>query len=258
VRSPAELREFYLQRAQATLAASERALRSGNAPLAIQNWTQSVGNYLFRALVAQRSGRADPRPDLVSTAEVSEIAVGYLRSTDPGPHRSAFDPIPGAYAAILVGRPDAMVIEELGGYSRGPLPRGVQPARALDAWLIRALTGRGAPQARAVAADLKGRKRLGLLSDSFVTYFDLLAVDTAHVEAAESLTRVAIQNFKRRRDDSFFGGGVHYEGGDDYNDVVVDFRLCSIWRVRGWTPSSLDAEERQHVAMPGMLNPEAH
>jgi hypothetical protein len=250
VRTPAEILEFYEERAQSTASWALIHHDNANVPLALQNWTEAARNRLFRALVGWRTGLVDPIPDLRAALGASEEAVAFLDTTDVGPLRRLFDPVPGAYSAILLDRPDSRAIAEARRLAVWPTPRGLTVDRALEGWLIGALLGLDPGARPEAAAALEGRKRMALMSATYTTYFALGALAGDDVGAATDLTRRALDLFPRRRRDPYYAGGVHYEGGDMYNDIVVDFHLAAIWRVRGWNPSGLPPNERLHVQLP--------
>jgi hypothetical protein len=250
LRSPTELLESYDEGARKFANYAELAVANGNAALAMQNWSVAVGNRFFRALLAWRTGLADARTDLELTVEASRAAITFAGSTDLGPLSNMFDAVPGAYAGLILGNADGVVLEELVRYVARPLPRNLPPDRPLEAWLVRALSGSDPQEGRDIALSLKKQKRLNLLADSFGIYFDLAAVDPSDSLRAQTQTRSALELYRRRRSDSFFIGGVQYQGGDDYNDLVIDFHIATTWRVRGWDPSGLTDEERRQVVLP--------
>jgi hypothetical protein len=250
MRSPAWLLESYDESAREAAEFAGLALANGNVALALQDWSQQSKSHFFRALVAWRTGLIDPVPDLKATVDVSDSAVAFFPSTDSDPLRMAFDSVPGAYAAVILGDADRPIVNELAHIAVPRVPRNVPPDTPLEAWLVRALTGADPTKGRALALALGRQKRLGLLATIFTTYFDLADVNRADSRQAQAQTRRALELFGRKRRDGFYAGGIQYEGGDEYNDVVIDFHLAAIWRVRGWDPSGLTDEERRHVVIP--------
>jgi hypothetical protein len=250
MKPPAEILEFYDERAQSTEHWALVHRDQGNVPLALQNWDQSAKNRLFRALIGWRTGLLDPRPDMRAALMVSEAAVAFIGTTDVGPLRTLFDPVPGAYSAILLDRPDSSAAVEASRLAVRPTPRGLTVDRALEGWLIGVLVGRDAGEGPDVAAALESRKRMGLVSQTYATYFELAQLGGDDVVEAIELTSRALELFARRRSDGYYGGGVQYEGGDMYNDVVIDYHLAAIWHVRGWDFADLTPDARLHVRLP--------
>ena len=250
MRPPADLLAFYEERAASTTswAATHRA--NGNWALALQNYDQAAQNRFFRALVGWRTGMLSPVPELRATVGVCEEAVAFLETTDVGPLRPLFDPVPGAHSAILLDERDSPVVAETRRLAVRSTPGGVTVDRTLEGWLVGALVGQDHGAGPEIAAELKGRKRTALVGETYSTYFALNALGGASVSEAAVLTRHALKLFERRKQDPYYSGGVHYEGGDMYNDVVIDFHLAAIWHVRGWDPSLLTPPERLHVRLP--------
>ena len=216
---------------------------------ALGNWGQAAEHRFERALLGWRTGLLHPEPDLRATLEVSERAVSFLEATDVGPLRARFDPVPGAYSAIMLDRPESPVVVEARRYATWPPPRGLTPDRPLDAWLLGDLAGEGPGQGVDAAGSVT-RGRTSLLGETFTTYFDLIAIERSDDLPASELTRRALALFARRRRDEYYSGGVAYEGGGPDNDAVIDYRLATIWHVRGWDASGLTPEERLHVQLP--------
>ena len=82
------------------------------------------------------------------------------------------------------------------------------------------------------------------------TYFALLRTDSSDLGRATELTEHAIKLFAQRRRNGYIGGGRPYYGGDLDNDLVIDFHLAAVWRVRGWDPAPLSDAARLHVVIP--------
>lgn len=248
--TPQETLDFYREQAEFNGEWAERHHAAGNVVHALQNWSWAAGNWFFRALVGWRTGLADPLPDLRAAVEQSEAAAAFINSTDVGRLRAVFGAVPGAYAAILLDEPDRPVVGELDRLAQPKVPRNVPPDVALDAWLARALTGGDPTDGRRLTAEIGARRRLGLVGDTFTTYFELLALGRATTDRVIELTRTSLALFGRRRRNDYYAGGINYLGGDLDNELVVDFHLAAIWRVRGWDSSGLTDEERRHVVRP--------
>lgn len=251
MRSPIEILALHDEHARSGVAFAEMAEAGANAPLAIQNWSGATGSRFFRALIGWRTGLIDPAAELRVTVELSERAVGYARSPGAAVFRDLLDTRPGAYAALLIGQPENTTLDELERLAVPKPPRDIPEDIPLSAWLASVLRGNSSGGGRLLVERLGRQKRLALLAHTFANYFDLADLGPTDASVAADLTTIAVDLFKRRRKDSFFGGGIQYQGGDAYNDIVIDFHLAAVWRVRGWDPSSLPADVRQHVALPG-------
>jgi hypothetical protein len=250
MRAPADLLAFYEERASSTTlwAATHRA--NGNWPATLQDYDQAAKNRFFRALVGWRTGLLPPVRELRATLDVSDVAVDFLETTDVGTLRGMFDPVPGAYSAILLDERDSPVVAEARRLAVQATPPGVTVDRTLEGWLVAALVRQDHGVGPEIAAKLQGRKRTALVGETYSTYFELAGMTRASLSGATALTRHALELFEWRKRDPYYSGGVHYEGGDMYNEVVIDFHLAAIWQVRGWDPAVLSPQERLHVQMP--------
>lgn len=247
--TPKEQLAFFEDLARLTADAAMSHRRAGNSIGALHNWSQAAKNHFMRALIGQRAGLLDPRPDLRLSMDLSEKAASFIAEPGVAPLRTLFDPVPGAYSALILREPGAAAIGLLSQNAVWPPPKGTTPDMPLEAWLARGLLGETCRPGRDRAVLLGRLKRLRLLSQTFVAYFDLSAV-ASEAEASE-LTRIALELFSQRRRDDYYSGGVDYQGGGMENDIVIDFHLAAIWRVRGWDLSTLPPDVRQHVALPG-------
>jgi hypothetical protein len=114
------------------------------------------------------------------------------------------------------------------------------------------LAGQGPAEGVSAVKSVSRAKRTSLLGETFLTYFDLMAIERSDDSSAIELTRQALASFVRRKRDAYYSGGVAYEGGGLDNDAVIDYHLAAIWHVRGWDPSRLPPEERVHVQLPSL------
>ena len=228
--TPAQMIDFYEEQAASTATWAEIHRRAEKWAPALHNYDHAAQSRLFRALLGWRTGLLDPVPDLRQSVEVSEATVAFLDTTDVGPLRPMFDPVPGAYCAILLGQRDSPVVVETRRLAVRPTPRGLTVDRALEGWLIGALLGRDPGAGPEVASGLASQKRMALVGATYSTYFALAALSEGDGSAATDLTRHALELFRRRRSNGYYSGGVQYEGGGPDNDLVVDYHLAAIWR----------------------------
>jgi hypothetical protein len=250
MRPAAELLEQYEEWAVSATSWAATHRDNRNWPMALQNYDEAAKNRFFRSLVGWRTGLLSPVPELLATLDVSEEAVAFLSTTNVGPLRQMFDPVPGAYSAILLDQPASAVVAETRRLAVRSTPRGVTVDRTVEAWLIGVLVGHHQGAGADLVAELKGGKRTKLVGETYATYFELAALDRNSLSEAVRLTRHALELFRSREQDPYYSGGVQYEGGDTYNVVVIDFHLAAIWHVRGWDPSELTSDERLHVRLP--------
>lgn len=214
----------------------------GAHPLAAVVWTESAVNYLMGAMLAWRAGLADPRPWLDACVDVSEEAVTSLAS-QPG-LLGTFNRSPGAYSALLRNRLSSPVVGAA-AHGEGDAGKTAPLEVRLDATLIRILVeGDPDPVHRADCAAPSGR--LALLRRTFDTYVELARAGNDPAERVR-LTSAAVANFRARRRNGFYAGGLRAEGGGDYNALLVDYRLAAIWRRNRWPTSGLDADARLHL-----------
>lgn len=219
-------------------------------PYALFNLSSATKDHLMRALIGWRTGLLAPSADLTAAAEIGDRAVAYIREHGFGVERYMFYPVPSAYAGILTGRATAAA-DEMRRYLAMPRPRGVTLVDACDAWLVSALTGGAAGDGPTQAQQLASQQRTRHWGETVGTYFELLATDASDLDRARGLTELAIKLFAQRRRNGFIAGGQPYYGGDLDNDLVIDFHLAAIWRVRGWDPAALSDEARMHVVPSG-------
>jgi hypothetical protein len=246
MRPPTEILDLFAEWAESATHIASDAAAKDNVPLALQNWSEAATDHFSRGLIGWRTQLTDPMADLVATVDVSGAAIAFVRSHDAEPFRDAFDPVPGAFAALLLDLVGAPTIDELERATTAVPGPGVPVYRRLAAWLARAIRGEPTGPGRALARACGSVKRYTLLADSYATYFDLVDADVAG-PAAVTLTRRALELFAAREHDGFFAGGIQYESGGEYNDLVVDFRLAAIWRARGFDVGRLEPGERVHV-----------
>jgi hypothetical protein len=103
----------------------------------------------------------------------------------------------------------------------------------LDCHLAKRLQGLQADDAiQAGFAQLGRRKRHALAIRTYETYFHLLALNASSAEVEQSMA-VADANYAARRKDTYYSGGPDINGGGDYNEEVVDYRLAAIMKYRG-------------------------
>lgn len=246
--TPAEQLRFFAEKAAQSLAFADAQARAGQ-PLALFNYSSASESHFSRALIGWRTGLILPMTDLSAASDIGDRAVAYLRARDLGVERYGFDPRASAYAGLLLGRVVAAA-DEMARYRAVPRPRGVTLADACDAWLISALTGGPVGDGPAQAQQLTAQKRTRLWGETVGTYFELLRIDPTDIGRATELTERAIELFGQRRGNGYIGGGKQYYGGDLDNDLVVDFHLAAVWRVRAWDPAPLSDVARLHATLP--------
>jgi hypothetical protein len=99
----------------------------------------------------------------------------------------------------------------------------------------------GSPHDAVVAqgiAHLSELKRQMLAASSYRTYFDLINRDKGSPDV-QDLIASAESNFTARRKDAFYSGGLDIEGGGQYNNIAVDYRLSAVMKYRGLLSSSI-------------------
>ncbi len=250
MKPPSELLEFYLEDSEESRRWALTHRDNHNPVAALENWTSAASTRFLRGLVGWRTGLLDPIPDLRAVLELSEAAIEFVETTEVGALRQLFDPVPGAYSALLLDRAESPVVAETSRLAVQPVPRALTIDRTLEGWLVGSLVGRDPGAGPDVAAGLKSRKRMALVSETYTTYFVLVALTPDDVVVARDLTRRAIESLARRRRDPYYAGGIEYEGGGAYNDLVVDYHLAALWHVRGWDSAALTPEERVHLQLP--------
>ena len=247
MRTPVELMALHQEWAKMGDRAAQVAFQKQDWVLALQNWDGVARDEFTRALLAWRSGVTSPAPMLEAAIQASESATSLIRSTELGPLRHVFYPVPGGYSAILLDRLDSPALDELRGRAGWPPPRGVSHDLPLEAWLARSLTTGETSGVDGALEAIGRRKRTSLLAESFRTYLDLASAQASRSPGVVDRTRQAVSLFAKRRRDPYFAGGLDNSGGDLNNDVVIDFHLAAIWHVRGWSVTELTGAERVHV-----------
>ena len=173
---------------------------------------------------------------------------GLDRATEVA--RWQLDPVPGAYAALLLGETASRIVREPLRALEGRMPTGVQSSVRWEAALFRDLASGGRDGAPSDLANDNPKARRALEYETYRTYFHLTSQSTSANERVEA-TEAAVGLYRRRKRDAFMAGGLAYLGGGDLNEVCVDFRLAAIWHVRGWNRDTLTPEARVHVDFPG-------
>ncbi|NJD27985.1 MAG: hypothetical protein FIA92_06765 [Chloroflexi bacterium] len=226
-----------------------RAQAAGGDPYALFNWSSAAKSHFMRALIGWRTGLLDPKPDLAAAVEASEAAIQFMRTTDVGLNRLLFEPIPGAYSAILVGRPRSEAIAE-GMRNLAPSSGKITRDAIAESWLVSGLAGGDLGDGPSIAEELARAKRSALWGQTLRLYFQLLQVPGDDGPKAWSLTQQLVELFSQRRRSGYISAGPEYYGGDLDNEIVIDFHLAAIWHVRRWDLAGLAEAERAHVVPP--------
>ena len=241
MRTTEELCASYERDAAKTRVLADEAFQRGAYPVAASVWAESAVSYLMRAMFGWRAGLDDPRPWLGACVDVSEVATNNLLVQPQWLEQFNF--APGWYSALLRDRVTSPLFERLtsgdsGTGATAPLEK------KLDAALVRLLAEEGATAGDVFPA-LPSSGRLALLRRSFNTYAELAGAGDAPMRGR--LTSDAVANYRARRTNGFYAGGLRSEGGGDYNELLVDFRLAAIWHRNRWPRSSVDADARIHL-----------
>jgi hypothetical protein len=85
---------------------------------------------------------------------------------------------------------------------------------------------------------LRKAKRHALAIRTYETYFHLMALEATSSSITQAVAS-ADANYAARRKDAYYSGGPDIEGGGDYNDMVIDYRLSAILKYRGIEQESL-------------------
>lgn len=81
-------------------------------------------------------------------------------------------------------------------------------------------------------------KRQALAGRTYKTYFELLDMEASSSDLASAIAE-AEANYSARRKDAFYSGGWDIEGGGQYNDIAIDYRLSAIAKFRGFPVASV-------------------
>lgn len=219
-------------------------------PYALFNWSSSAKRHFMRALIGWRTALVHPEPEFVAAVKASEAALEFMRSTDVGLSRYMFEPVPGAYSAILTSQPGSAAVDEAKRYLSGNGGTKVSPDAVAESWLVSALTGSASGLGPEIAATLARTKKSALWGETLQVYFQLVDVAESDAPTAWALTSRATELFAERRRSSYVAAGPEYLGGDLDNEVVVDFHLAAIWHVRRWETSGLTDLDRLHIIPP--------
>jgi hypothetical protein len=242
VRTIEELCGSYEDNAAKTRDAATSAFERGAYPVAATVWGESTVSYLMRAMFGWRAALDDPRPWLDACVDVSEIALMNL-ITHPQWARQ-FNLAPGSYSAVLRDRVASPLLQQTSPADSGSATSAPLEAR-LDASLLRLLAEDVADPGETFPVPASSG-RLALVRRSFDTYAELARAGHEPAERLR-LTSEAAANFRARRRDGYYAGGLRSEGGGDYNDLLVDYRLAAIWRRNGWSTAGLDPDVRIHL-----------
>ena len=242
MRTTEELCASYEGNAAKTQALAEAAFDRGAYPVAATVWSESAVSYLMRAMFGWRAALDDPRPWLDACVEVSEVAASNLQSQPQWLRQ--FTIAPGWYGAFLRDRVSSPLFERATSIEHSAGPTAPLEAR-LDAALVGLLTEGGEPAGAAIDGSPSTR-RLALMRRSFDTYAELARVGDEPTERVR-LASDAVANYRARRRDGFYAGGLRSEGGGDYNELLVDYRLAAIWRRNRWPTSGLEPDVRIHL-----------
>lgn len=218
-------------------------------PFGLANWGSAARNHFMRALIGWRTNLLDPESDLVSAVAMSREAVLLMRAVDVGLSRYLFEPVPGAFSAMLLGQADDDLTAEATRSLAGTTP-GVTEAAIAEGWLISALAGGEPGPGPEMSEKLATAKRTSLWGSSLQLYFQLLEVPPSESRRAWDLTRRAVELFGQRSRNGYFSAGQPYYGGGPDNGIVIDFHLASIWQVRQWDHSGLEPVARIHAIRP--------
>jgi len=202
-----------------------------NTPFLLElNMRQAAQNYLMSALLDWRHQFADPRPKLRLAFDACASALETLPKLDsptPLPSRFRFCDVVFLAKLIDIDVPITCV----------PL---LQTCRAsteidslLDCALAETIVGTDNVLGPMIA---KGSftKRQNLLKETYATYLELLLGNADSIQRAET-------NFKERRTDSYYSGGLQIDGGGLDNSHVVDYRLACIIKTTGIKTDTIHA-----------------
>jgi hypothetical protein len=242
LRSIHELCASYEGDAAKTRVLAESAFDRGAHPVAATVWADSAVSYLMRALFGWRAALDDPRPWLDACVDVSEVAVKNLLTQPQWLRQFAF--APGWYGALLRDRVSSPLFEHVTSLDGGAGTPARLEAR-LDAGLVRVLADDGATPGDDFQAP-PSSGRLALMRRSFDTYAELTQAGGDPTERVR-LASDAVANYRARRRNGFYAGGLRSEGGGDYNDLLVDYRLAAIWHRNRWPTSELEPDVRIHL-----------
>jgi hypothetical protein len=242
LRTTEELCASYERDAAKTRALAEAAFDRGAYPVAATVWAESAVSYLMRAMFGWRAALDDPRPWLDACVDVSEVAVSNLLTQPQWLRQFAY--APGWYGALLRDRVSSPLFKQATSLDGGAGAPARLEAR-LDAALVRMLAEDSEAAGAAIEAS-PSTGRLALMRRSFDTYIGLVRAGHEPTERAR-LTSDAVANYRGRRRDGFFAGGLRSEGGGEYNDLLVDYRLAAIWRRNRWSILGLEPEVRVHL-----------
>ena len=238
MRSTEELCGSYEQNAAKTRDLGSEALDRGAFPVAATVWGESALSYLMRAMLGWRAAMDDPRPWLDGCIEVSELAVERLAAQPVWIKQ--FNHAPGSFSALLRGRYSSQTISS--HVSIGLVAGATPPGAAADASLVRGLA-EGEWDATPTP---EATGRLALMSKTFATYA-ALARNGADLTDRLRLTSDAVSNYRARRKNGYYVGGLRSEGGGEYNELLVDYRLAAIWHRYGWPAEDVDSDTRVHL-----------
>ena len=241
-----ELCDSYEGNAAKARDAAASAFERGAYPVAATVWAESAVSYLMRAMFGWRAALDDPRPWLDACVDVSETAASML--TGQPQWLRQFNVGPGTYSALLrdhVAGPLFEHISTMPSDANGNLP----PEHGLDAGLVSLLAeSRADPERSFQVHAASGRQ--ALMRRSYETYAELARAGHEPAERLR-LAAAAVANYRARRTNGYYVGGLRSEGGGDYNDLLVDYRLAAIWHRRGWSTAGLDPGIRIHL-LPGV------
>jgi hypothetical protein len=242
VRTIEELCGSYEGNAAKTRDAAASAFERGAYPVAASVWAESAVSYLMRAMIGWRAALDDPRPWLDACVDVSEIAAMNL-ITQPQWARQ-FNFAPGSYSAVLRDRVAGPLFEHISPGDPGAT-RSLPPEASRDAFLVALLAKDGANLGETFRAP-ESSGRLALMRRSFDTYVQLAQAGQEPADRLR-LTSDAVANYRARRQNGYYAGGLRSEGGGEYNDLLVDYRLAAIWRRNRWSTAGLDPGIRIHL-----------
>lgn len=228
--SVTEMGKFFQQQADLFVSGAGSSIRAGRVEAAADAFGTAFHSGLMVALLRWRQDGSVPRQELSRALDIAaQAATATSELRGPSKVWEVFDVGPALFVERLVG--------EVRGIARFGIPKAAWPTRmsenpqqALDAAVL-AYSDEHATSAEAegLLSNLRGKKRLALLSATYSNYLDLVEVvkGADPLQLAEASSK-AERLYLQRGNDRYFSGGRQTEGGGADNSLVVDYRAAAL------------------------------
>jgi len=222
--------EFFAKNSERSAAGIAIARSSGNYFLASTNLKQRFKNHLMHGLIKWRHGLGSPEQEIGLAISGSHEACKMLLDLNPAAPISGAYPIATAaiLSSLIYSSPDSFLISlvEADSIEMNSAEISIENSLAL------ALANPSSTPTLRTAISLRPNNAFeGLAKLTHENYLSIL--DSKSENQIKGNVQLAESLFLRRKNDSYYVGGIQYYGGGSDNSHVIDFMLAAALKQRG-------------------------